>query len=454
MLPGPTPGPGRLLVAEDDERLARVVQARLRHSGWEVDCVGDGLAALELARTNTHRVLLLDYNLPKLDGLGVLDALDALPSPPAVILMSGFLDVEQTLEALRLGAAEVIEKPFDPQRLVEVVRAVEARALDDGSGDLDGDFEVDFVGISADARAVRDHVVAVSQYPELPVLIIGDTGTGKEVVAQAIHRLRDGDDPFVAMNCAALPDELFESELFGHEAGAFTGAGSRRNGLLEAAGAGTVFLDEVGEMPLSQQAKLLRVLETRSFRPVGSNREVPLRARIVSATNRNVTGQESELMRSDLFFRLAGYTIRISPLAARREDVEVLARRFLEQFVRQYASSPRDLSALAHDVLHRHDWPGNARELRAVMQYAAILASDGVIGVRHVVEALRSRGTSSGASAAVASPAPGELGLRDLERQRIVTVFKECGGNVSRAARRLGIPRSTLRDKLSRYGIR
>ncbi|MEQ8977236.1 MAG: sigma-54 dependent transcriptional regulator [Deltaproteobacteria bacterium] len=443
--------PPRVLVAEDDERLARLVAARLVHGGFEVDCVSDGLAALETARQHTHGILVLDYHLPKLDGIGVLEALDGLEDRPAVILMSGFLDVEQTLEALRLGAAEVLEKPFDPARLCEVVRSVELRA-NDATQDLVADASVEYFGASAHARAVRDHIVAVSQYPELPVLIVGDTGTGKEVVAKSIHAMRDGDDPFVAMNCAAITDELFESELFGHEAGAFTGAGARRVGLLESAKGGTVFLDEIGEMPLTQQAKLLRVLEDRSFRPVGSNREVPLRARIVSATNRVVSGEQPGVMRSDLFFRLAGYTIRLEPLNTRREDITVLAERFVQDFIKRYASSDRELSALALDVLRMHDWPGNARELRAVIQFACILATDGVIGVRHVIEALRSRGVTK--TAATAEPTDrGDVGLREMERQRIATVYAECRGNASRAARKLGIPRSTLRDKLERYGI-
>jgi len=452
----------RLLLAEDDRILARRVACVLRRAGWMVDVVDNGQDAVDQHRRERHDVLLLDVMMPKLDGLAVLDAVRREPHPPAVILMSAYLDLEGTLFALERGASEILEKPVDVDTLVEIVRRTERRQL--GRRPHQAQLESadvaipEYVGDSAAARAVRDQIVNASRFPELPVMIIGETGTGKELVAQALHRLRGGQSRMVSMNCAALPGELFESELFGHEAGAFTGARGTRTGLLETAGDGTLFFDEVGEMPPTQQAKLLRVLETRTYRRIGSNTDRELRARLVSATNRPLRGREGDAMRSDLFFRLAGYTIRTPALRDRMEDVDVLAHHLLERFRTDVAPviSPR-----AVEALQAYDWPGNVRELRAVLQHAAVMTGGDEIGVRHVAEALRARGcvddvrsSAPPVSSKGGPPSSDGATLREVERDLIARAYAESDGNVSVTARRLGIPRSTLRDKLDRYGLR
>jgi DNA-binding NtrC family response regulator len=321
------------------------------------------------------------------------------------------------------------------------------------------------LGVSSAIDRVREQVRSVAAYPDVAVLVLGATGTGKECVAQAIHELSfDRDAPFIAVNCAALPEHLVESELFGHEAGAFTGARGPRVGLMEAAAGGTLFLDEIGEMPLALQGKLLRALESRRFRPVGSNRDVELKARVVSATHRR--SQMTESVRKDLFFRLAGFTIRLPKLSARPMDLPVLADHFLRSFAARYHREPRRLLDRACDELERHSWPGNVRELRAVVEHAAILAGPAPIEAAHVRMAFDSRLSMppstlpppmrlemSEASNPAPPPRAEPRSLQEMERELIEQALREHEGNVSRSARTLGIPRSTLRDKLRRYGL-
>ncbi len=445
---------GRVLLAEDDAELAHSIARRLRASGWLVDAVADGEAALTSARDGGHDVMLLDLRLPRLDGLGVLDAIRGVPWPPPVVLMSGYLDEATTRAALRGGAAEVLEKPFAPQRLFELidVLAERHRGVRGRAGDSEREVK-EILGSSAAARTLRAQVANVARFPGLPVMVTGPTGTGKELVARAIHRLSSPFHPMVAVNCAAMPEALFESELFGHESGAFTGARGTRIGLLQEAGHGTVFLDEVGELPPSQQAKLLRALETRTFRRVGANTELGLRARIVSATNRDLRGRDDEAMRADLYFRLAVHTIRSPPLVERKHDIDELARHFLREFAACYGLTPLELSTAALGLLSAHDWPGNIRELRGVVQSAAIAAGGDVIEEEHVASTLFDRlAPRSPARAQPPQRSPG--GLPQLQRDATVDAYEACGKNLTRAADRLQIPRSTLRDRLRRYGVR
>lgn len=266
----------------------------------------------------------------------------------------------------------------DIERLVGDVGAILARHAAEQS------IEKELVGDTPMIQLVREMIQQIAPYGDISVMVLGETGTGKELVAKAIHRLSAPVAPFVAINCAAVPESLFESELFGHEAGAYTGARTGRPGLLEAAARGTMFLDEVGDMPMSLQGKLLRVLETRTFRRLGSNRDIPMEARIVCATNRNL---ETNL-RPDLHYRLAGFTISIPPLRERIGDIGVLARTFLSQFTQRHDRGAKRLTDAAIETLRTHDWPGNARELRAVVERAAILSRGVVVESSDVVAAL------------------------------------------------------------------
>jgi DNA-binding NtrC family response regulator len=323
----------------------------------------------------------------------------------------------------------------------------------------------EIIGQSLAVRLMREQIATVACFRDLPVMIMGETGTGKELVAQAIHRLGGKRGELQAINCAAVPEELFESEVFGHEAGAFTGAKNARAGLFELAGQGTVFLDEVGEMQPLLQAKLLRALETRHFRRVGSNRTLELGARIVSATNRPLRGLPLEPMRSDLYFRLAAYTITTPPLRERLEDIALLAPALLRRLAASYFSNAVDLTPRAIEALHAHDWPGNVRELRSVLLHAAIHTRGGTIGVEHIAGALRARERLEEDNAprqppnlaltVVSTQTPAVKNeLQHAERNLIVDVYTQSQKNISVAARCLGMARTTLRDKLRKYGLR
>lgn len=330
------------------------------------------------------------------------------------------------------------------------------------------------LGASRRMQELRAQVSRVAHFAEMSVLVTGETGTGKELVAQAIHELSCPQQPFVSVNCAAIPASLFETELFGHTKGAFTDAEERRVGLLEQAGEGTLFLDEVGELPPEVQPKLLRSLETRTFRRVGSQREQALRARVVSATHVDLL-EPSSGFRSDLYFRLAGYAIHCPSLRERKEDVEQLARHFLAQFCSWHQLPPLRLTAEAVQVLTEHDFPGNVRELRGAMENAAIGARVSAIGRAELDVVLHPRGLSNtlrpslGGGFAESMRAPSQppsaqvrvnhlvgpgrpfASLAALEKHVILAACAECQGSLALAAQTLGMPRSTLRDKLRRY---
>ena len=477
----------RVLVVDDDSVMVRALQRVLALQGFEVDTALDGRAALNRLENNDYDVMLLDLRMGSMDGMEVY-AMAQHSSPPATIIHSAHIDVQTAVLATRAGVQDVMQKPVPEEVLTARIRelAAQRRALRNPSEPTEraGVAEeslLRLVGVSDKASELREQVRRVAQFRDVPVLIQGPTGTGKELVAQAVHALTCPDEPFVSLNCAAVPEQLFESELFGHEAGAFTNARTARVGLFEEAGRGTLFLDEIGEMPLALQAKLLRVLEIRQFRRVGGTRTRVFAARVVSATNRPLTSSLGGTMRADLFFRLAGYAIRTPTLAERSRDIPDLARHFLIEFGKRHQVGKVSLGSDALDRLLQYPWPGNIRELRAVVENAAIVARNGVIERSDIELALRARSSTvmddaeswTGPAAVkvrdseeeqgATSRSPGaqsETRLRrpatlpNLQRDLILQAFEESRHNLSRAAQDLGIPRSTLRARLKRYGVR
>jgi len=435
-------------VVDDDAALRRGLARALSALGCAVETAGNGEEAIDTLRGMSFDAVILDLEMDGLDGWDVLDRCRDIVPQPATIVHSAFLNVDRAAEAMRRGADDVVEKPVKAEDLLARVRRVVA-----APSDLHGAERL--LGRTPAIRLVREQLHRVARFPDLTVLIQGETGTGKELVAKALHELTRPDGSLVAINAAAVPADLFESELFGHRAGSFTGAKASRTGLLEAAGRGTLFLDEVGELPLSLQPKLLRVLENRQFRRVGSNEIVPLRARVVSATNRPLAKDES--LRSDLYFRLAGFVIALPPLRERMDDVPLLAQHLLESFARRYPSAPRSISPRAIDALRTHGWPGNVRELRGVVEQAAVVARGAEIGVRDIAEVIDERRAPEAPPVAEEPRKSGTRrrgSLRDMERATILEAYRENDGNLSQTARVLGIPRTTLRDKLKRYGER
>ncbi len=447
---------------DDDPAIVRYLRHGFERRGYRVTSATDGLDAIELLRKQAFDGLVLDLHMSEMDGWSVIQQLKDLPTAPLTVLLSGYIDVPATVAAVRAGVYDVVEKPVTIDDLDRRLRMGWQGTHHAGPAPRNAEPMRDaadcILGETQTIRHIRNQVRSVARFPDLSVLIMGETGTGKELVADAIHKLTNEALPFASFNCAAIPEALFESELFGHEQGAFTGAKGTRVGLLESAGSGSVFLDEVGEMPPALQPKLLRALETRRFRRLGGTRDLPLRARVISATNRVLDQSDSE-MRSDLYFRLAGFTIFTQPLRERLADIEPLAVHLLEAFAARYPGVPTRLTQAAAELLRQHDWPGNVRELKLVVEHTAVIAGGGVIEADDLQRAMRQRSSHSPQSGKFPVFNPTEhqsdvRGLRDVERDMIVAAYEGSGHNLSLAARSLGIPRSTLRDKLRKYGCR
>ncbi|HEY4016883.1 MAG TPA: sigma-54 dependent transcriptional regulator [Polyangiaceae bacterium] len=450
----------RILMVDDDAAVLRSYAEELGDRGWIVRSCARGDEASTRLETESYDVVAHELTLPDRDGWTFLQHVCAHHPDTAVVVTSATIDVDAAVRAMRMGARDVWRKPVAtaelPRRLHEIMRARPAKSVQP-SGQRSSAPVPNILGQSQAIRAIRDQIRTVARYRDLSVLITGETGTGKELVAQSIHAASATNAPFVPVNCAALPEPLFESELFGHEAGAFTGARGARAGLFEAAANGTLFLDEIGELPASLQPKLLRALESRAFRRIGSSRDLPFRARVISATHRSLLGADPAL-RSDLYYRLAGFTIAIPALRDDISDIEILAQHFLSEFSLRYGLE-LTLSPHALAALHAHDWPGNVRELRAVVEQAAVLAPGDRIGVAELMMAFRDRqpcarreGVEAAASGVMLAGA--SHSLRDMERHAIQETWTSSGHNLSAAARVLGLPRTTLRDRLRKYGLR
>jgi DNA-binding NtrC family response regulator len=461
---------GTVLVVDDDILLASTLLRALSTLGWQVDVAHSGTAALELMAQQPFDTMVLDLLIPDTDGFQVLERMRELPAErrPATILLSGHLDVPSTVRAVRAGAFDVLEKPvsgaFLHQRLLAALAvAGRKQALTPKEAEL-----LARVGAeSASMRAVYDQVRNVARFPDLAVTIVGEPGSGKELVARAIHELSEPQGDFVRVDCAAIPEQLFERELFGEDntpEGGDANANANANtntGLVSAAARGTLFFDEIAEIPRQVQARLLRALECRSFRRVNGSREIPFDVRVLSATNRRAGTRDSRIDQ-DLYFRLAGFTIVTPPLRERREDIPELARRCLHEFSERYADVPKVLGERTLEALLAYDWPGNVRELKSVVQQAAVLARgptleldalETVLGERRSETAPVSGAPLSNQASMVAPKSSGEP-LPVLQRRAIEDAWQASGHNLSAAARTLGLPRTTLRDRLKRYGLR
>jgi DNA-binding NtrC family response regulator len=441
-----------VLIADDDHAHRRMLGAALDVVGLECRFAADGEAALKAVAERPPDLLLLDLRMPRLDGLGVLRQLASrLPGLPVVVI-TAHGDVRSAVEAMKLGARDFLEKPVD----IEELRSVAADILDRSGSPAasEPDEPRTIVGLSEAIRTVRDAVRRSAASSGTTVLVRGESGTGKELVARAIHDLsarREG--PFVAINCAAVPDGLMESELFGHERGAFTGADALRRGRFELAHGGTLFLDEIGELPPQLQAKLLRALQERTIERVGAASPIAVDIRVVAATHRELKAElAAGRLREDLYYRIAVLEIVIPPLRERLEDVLPLARHLLG---RLRPEAPPRMSAELASALTRHDWPGNVRELANVLERALLFAGGGELTPEHLPPAIRAL------AAAGAEPAVGDrtgvlpgVPLEEVERELIEKTLAALGGNRTHTATALGLSRRALLYKIKRYGIR
>ena len=448
-----------ILIVDDDFNSRAALEMLVRREGFEAVSAGDLAEAETLAQRRQFAAVLVDYYLP--DGAG-LELLARLPEPrPECVLVTGRSAVEIAVEALRAGVVDYLEKPVDPARLKTVLEGIvrthgfreEIRSLRGELREL-GRFGA-MVGSSPAMQAVYDLLAKVAP-TDATVLITGESGTGKELVAETVHRLsRRAHRPFVALNCGAVSANLIESELFGHERGSFTGAEKQRRGVFERAHTGTLFLDEVSEMPAELQVKLLRVLETRSFTRVGGEKPIEVDVRVVAASNRDLDKAAADgAFRSDLLYRLRVVPVSLPPLRERGADIEALARTFLEEFAREQGT-PKTMSKAALQRIASYRWPGNVRELKNAVQQAVILAG-ATVEPEHLPEALRAapaaEPTPSGGgdgSASVTLELP--ISLAEAQRRLVVATLERLGGDKQKAADALGISLKTLYSRLREY---
>jgi len=445
-----------VVVVADDERGTREGLERALSDRYQVVLAEDGQKALQILESQPADVLITDLKMPGLDGMTLLKRAMGLQKPPVCIVMTAYGSIESAVEAMQAGAYHYLTKPninLDELELV-IQRALNERQIEAENVNLRQQLDRKFgleniIGESPAMQQVFDIIQQVGP-TRATVLITGETGTGKELVAHAIHNLSPRRKaPFIAVHAAALPSTLLETELFGHEKGAFTGAVERRLGRFELADGGTLFLDEVGELEPQMQVKLLRVLEERSFERVGGQKTIEVDVRLVAATNKDLKELVAEKkFRDDLYYRLSVVTIALPPLRERREDIPLLVSAFLRQCSEENNKRVTEITPEAMNVLMAYDWPGNVRELRNTVEQMVVLARSEKLTLRDVPPTIR-----GGADLTKITVVRSGMTVEQAEKELIVQALKECKGNRTRAAEKIGISRRTLHRKLKRYGL-
>jgi two-component system, NtrC family, nitrogen regulation response regulator NtrX len=448
----------RILVVDDEEGIRKILRQVLEYEGHDVRVAGGGGEALTVYSEFRPELNLLDVKMARMDGLELLDRLREQDPSAVVIMMSGHGNIETAVEATRRGAYDFLEKPLDTDRLLVTIRnALQHRGLEQENARLRGEVEsrYEIVGSSFAVRALLDRVEKVAP-TDARVLITGENGTGKELVARAIHRLSArSEHTFIEVNCAAIPSELIESELFGHVKGSFTGAVSDRPGKFEQADGGTLFLDEIGDMSLAAQAKVLRALQEGIITRVGGEKAIRVDVRVIAATNKNLEKEiEGGRFREDLFFRLNVVPIQVPPLRERREDIPMLVRHFIDTAIEEQRLPPRTVTADAVERLSRMEWSGNVRELRNTVERLLILARSNEISVADVDRLVGGSSQSSSSLSGDLLSAPTFAEFKDrAERAFILAKLREHDWNVSETARAVDMPRSNLYKKIERYAL-
>jgi DNA-binding NtrC family response regulator len=451
----------RILFADDEAHLRDLMQMELPRLGHEVTVCADGAAALRALERGLYDAALLDIRMPGITGIDVLGQIRQISPETQVIMLTGHATVDTAVQALRLGAFDYLTKPCKWAELEMILaRVAERRDMANKAAALETRLKAAegaplLIGETAVMQQVRRLVDTIAP-TDATVMILGETGTGKELIARNLHdKSRRADRAFIPVNCGALPENLVESELFGHRKGAFTGADTNRKGLFEVANGGTLFLDEVGELDKSVQVKLLRFLESGEIRRVGENEPFRVDVRVLCATNRDLRDMVSqELFREDLFFRLNTFEIFLPPLRERKGDIPALARHMLARYASRRGLTQSAITPEAFEVLQNHAWPGNIRELANMIERATILAGDGPIQPEHLPTQLPARSKSQASSgSAIGGPhfqvPEGTPTLRDVEMRYIQTVLEKHSGNKPAASRELGISLKTLYNKIN-----
>lgn len=449
-----TKAKGNILVVDDEKSMREILEIFLKSEGYGVATAENGEKAIEAVKKDIFDLIITDMKMPRVNGLELLRSVKQITPDVAVVLITAFGTTESAVEAMKLGAYDYIQKPFQMDNIRLVVKnALDKQKLKKDVSILKQQLKPlsleNIIGQSQPMQALFS-VISKTAESNASVLITGESGTGKELVAKAIHSLSPRkDNHFVAINCAAIPEGLLESELFGHMKGAFTGATANKQGLFELANEGTIFLDEIGEMPMSLQAKLLRVIEGGTFRRVGGVSDLTVDVRIVSATNKDLQALiEQNRFREDLYFRLNVLSVKIPPLRERREDIPLL----LDYFLKKFAGDKKRFSEEAAERLKNYHWKGNVRELENIVERVVLLCDNEVIDVQHLPEEI----SSVKKAAAVALPAEGmdiEKLMEDTEKAYILRALEKTNGVKTEAAKLLNLTFRSLRHKLKKYGI-
>jgi DNA-binding NtrC family response regulator len=439
-----------------------VLQAMMKKEGYEVAAASDGLEALKMLKAGPFDIVVTDLKMPNLDGLGLLDRMIRdYPSVP-VIIITAHGTVATAVDALKKGAFDYISKPFEQEDLKNVIqKAVRTRRLNEDEMLFDPE-DIDRYGIIGAGPRMAEIFETIKRVAPTTttVLITGETGTGKELIAHAIHRNSPRrNNPFIKINCAAIPENLMESELFGYERGAFTGAVAKKQGRFELAHKGTLFLDEVGELPKDMQVKLLRVIQEQKFEHVGGLQTIKVDVRLMTATNRNLLQDVREgRFREDLFYRLNVIPIHLPPLRERREDIPALTDYFIEKFNKKLDRSVKGIDERVRDLFIQYEWPGNIRELENLVERVVLMAHGEIITFADLPSDLKTTVESglSVPSGPLQKPFKDfvKTHMEDIEKSMILTTLEECGHNVTRAAQQLGLSRKGLQLKMMKYKLR
>jgi DNA-binding NtrC family response regulator len=447
----------RILVVDDDPALREVLEAVLRDEGYDLACAASGAEGRRMLEEGGADLVLLDLRMPDIEGIDLIPVLREIDDEVAIVMMTAYGSIKTAVEAIRRGARDFLTKPFDLDELKLTIRnSLALQRLWRENTALRGiisEQAMDFPEITGLSPRISELFALMKRVApfDVTVLVTGESGTGKELVARALHRhgaRKDG--PFIAVNCAALPESLLETELFGHEKGAFTGATAAHPGRFELARGGTLFLDEIGDMSPVMQAKLLRVIQEGEFQRVGGSVSIKTDLRLVTATNRDLPAEvAARRFREDLYYRLNVVALHLPALRERREDIPLLVTRFLEEFGARYGRRLGSVEGEAMEALKRHSWPGNVRELKHCVEQAVILGDGLALRLADLPEALRGLPPVGG-------PEPESLvdgGLDAAEAKCILEALRQCDWNRSRAAALLGLHRNTLREKIRRYGL-
>ncbi|MFZ5979100.1 MAG: sigma-54-dependent transcriptional regulator [Candidatus Zixiibacteriota bacterium] len=448
-----------ILVVDDKDSMRNMLVETLMGEGYRVDAAEDGKKALDLVSNKSYDLVLTDLKMPDISGLEVLTGIKNLDAESAVIVMTAYGTIEDAVEAMKIGAYDFITKPFDTERLCFLVnRALENRRLKAENLLLREEALADqglanIIGKNAKMIELSQLIQKVAR-SDASVLLQGESGTGKELFAKAIHSLSVRQDrPFVAINCAAIPRELLENELFGSEKGAFTGAHARKMGKFEIASGGTIFLDEIGDMDIALQAKLLRVLQEKNFERLGGNKTVDVDVRVIAASNKDLNDLiRNRIFREDLYYRLSVFPMEIPPLRERQDDIKALADYFIVKYCREMKKASKSLTREAVDLLEKYHWPGNVRELENTIERAVILAEGKKISPEHLAVRLK-RSEDIQLRDGAGLKEIGAHAQMQAERATIIRVLKEVRGNKRKCAVVLKIDYTTLFDKIRKYNI-